>query len=540
MSANSSHPAPGAAVKNSSKKSAAPETETAFDPAKLSEQVQVRIDKLAKIRERGDNPYRNGVAPENYSADLLRQYGESTREALEEKKIPAVLAGRVMAIRDFGKAGFYRIRDNAGFFQIYVAKDSLGDEAYAKVRELDVGDIVHTKGYLFRTKTNELSLHAESFSLVTKSLQPLPEKYHGITDVETRYRQRYVDLIMSPQTRETFLKRSMIVNEIRTYFTELGFLEVETPMMHPIVGGAAARPFVTHHNTLDLELYLRIAPELYLKRLVVGGFDRVFEINRNFRNEGISIKHNPEFTMLEFYMAYATYVDLMRMTETLFQRIGMKLNAGSTKLQYQGTEIELGGEWTKISVEDSILKYSGFKDAAKIRDHAAVLAYGKEKHYPMDPRAPWGTNLMVIFDEEVEAQLIQPTFVTHYPLDVSPLSRQNEADPLVVDRFELFVFGREMANAFSELNDPMDQRARFQSQLEAKERGDVEAADYDEDYCTALEYGMPPAAGQGIGIDRLVMLFTDSASIRDVIFFPQLRPTAKAAAAEAAIKTTEA
>jgi lysyl-tRNA synthetase, class II len=510
--------------------SEAGENQSTVESSKVNEQVQVRIDKLARIRERGENPYRNGLTPKSTSADLTHLYQETAKEQLEKDGIQASLAGRIMAIRDFGKAGFYRIRDNSGFFQIYVSKDALGEANYAKVRELDVGDIVFTEGKLFRTKTNELSLHAESFELVTKSLQPLPEKYHGIQDVELRYRQRYVDLIMSQQTRDTFLKRSMIVNEIRSFLIEQGFLEVETPMMHPIVGGAAARPFVTHHNTLDLQLYLRIAPELYLKRLVVGGYDRVFEINRNFRNEGISIKHNPEFTMLEFYMAYATYEDLMKLTEVLFQRIAKKVTGGETKITYQGTEIELGGEWTKISVEDSILKYSDFKDASLIRNAEAVLAYGKSKKYHMDARAPLGNNLMVIFDEEVEAKLIQPTFVTHYPLDVSPLSRQNEKDPFVVDRFELFIFGREMSNAFSELNDPMDQRARFLSQLEAKERGDLEACDYDEDYCTALEYGMPPAAGQGIGIDRLVMLFTDSASIRDVIFFPQLRPQVKAEA----------
>jgi lysyl-tRNA synthetase class 2 len=332
-----------------------------------------------------------------------------------------------------------------------------------------------------------------------------------------------LDLITNEETRDTFRKRSKIVEEMRRFFTEHDFMEVETPMMHPIVGGANARPFVTHHNTLDIDLYLRIAPELYLKRLVVGGFERVFEINRNFRNEGMSIKHNPEFTMLEFYQAYATYEDLMDLTEKLFQRVAERV-LGRTTLTYQGTEIELGGRWKRISVEDAIVEMSGFKDRSKLRDRGALLAYGKEHHLHMESKMPTGQLMMAIFDAEVESKLVQPTFVTHYPLDVSPLSRKNEKDPFVVDRFELFIYGREMANAFSELNDPVDQKERFQKQVEAKAAGDEEACDMDEDYVTALEHGMPPTAGEGIGIDRMVMLFTDSASIRDVILFPQMRP----------------
>ncbi len=487
---------------------------------------------MKKLAKRGDHPYKNGFSPKSLSSELHQQYGETAKETLESSKIETSVAGRVMAIRNFGKAAFLRIQDRKGVFQVYLSKDSLSEQGFARYQELDVGDIVFCAGYLFRTKTNELSLHAVQLELLTKALQPLPEKFHGLQDIETRYRQRYVDLITSPGSRAVFEKRSKIVEEVRAFFLERDYLEVETPMMHPIAGGATARPFITHHNTYDIDLYLRIAPELYLKRLVVGGFDRVFEINRNFRNEGVSIKHNPEFTMLEFYQAYATYEDLIVLTEELYSRIALKLY-GQSKITYQGTEIELGGKWKRISVEDSILEFSGFKDKSKIRDPKAILEYGLAKKYPMDARAPWGTNLMVIFDEEVEAKLIQPTFVTHYPLDVSPLSRQNDQDPMVVDRFEMFIYGREMANAFSELNDPLDQRRRFESQVEAKERGDAEACDIDEDFCTALEYGLPPTAGQGIGIDRMVMLFTDSASIRDVILFPQLRPQSSGAKVEA-------
>jgi lysyl-tRNA synthetase class 2 len=431
-----------------------------------------------------------------------------------------------MAIRDFGKAAFLQLRDRSGKIQIFVQKNKIGDEAFAKYRDMDVGDIVFVSGTLFKTKTNELSVDASEVVLLTKSLRPLPEKFHGLTDVEMRYRQRYVDLMMNESTRETFRKRSKIIEEIRRFFVEHDFLEVETPMMHPIAGGATARPFITHHNTLDMQLFLRIAPELYLKRLVVGGMDRVFEINRNFRNEGISIKHNPEFTMLEFYQAYATYEDLMRFTEKLFQRVAQNV-LGSTTVSYQGTAIELGGTWARVSVEDAIVQYSAFKDRSKLRDRQALLAYGKEHGLPMNPKDSTGGLMMVIFDEQVERHLIQPTFVTEYPLDVSPLSRQNDRDPFVVDRFELYVYGREMANAFSELNDPEDQRRRFMDQVAAKNAGNDEACDMDEDYVTALEYGLPPTAGQGIGIDRMVMLLTDSPSIRDVILFPQMRPMAR-------------
>jgi lysyl-tRNA synthetase, class II len=492
-------------------------------PVELSEQVRIRYEKLGRMRDRKENPYKNGFTPKDIASDLHKKYDEKTKEELEANRVEASVGGRMMMIRDFGKASFVRLKDRSGIIQLFVQKDKLGEEGYAQFKELDIGDIVYAKGPLFKTKTNELSVIADELTLLTKSLRPLPEKFHGIADIEIKYRQRYLDLITSDESRETFRKRSKIVEEVRRFFVDHDFMEVETPMMHPIAGGATARPFVTHHNTLDMELFMRIAPELYLKRLVVGGFDRVFEINRNFRNEGVSIKHNPEFTMLEFYQAYATYEDLMDLTEELFQQVSEKV-LGTKKIAYQGTEINLDGKWARIGVEDAIIKYSDFKDRSKIRDRQALLDYGKSKHFTMNPKDSIGGLMMVIFDEEIESKLIQPTFLTHYPLDVSPLSRKSETDPFLVDRFELFIYGREMANAFSELNDPVDQKERFESQVEAKKAGNDEATDMDEDYITALEHGLPPTAGQGIGIDRMVMLLTDSPSIRDVILFPLMRP----------------
>lgn len=504
----------------------APSVAAPTEMTDLNELVKVRLEKLQKIIDRGENPYKNGFAPKDLARDLHRVHGERTKEELEANKIAASVAGRVMAVRDFGKAAFVRLRDRTGSIQLYVQKDSLGEEAFAKYRETDIGDILYAQGHVFKTKTGELSVHADRVELLTKSLRPLPEKFHGLTDVELRYRQRYVDLIVTESTKETFLKRSKIIESIRRYFVEREFIEVETPMMHPVAGGATARPFKTHHNALDMELFLRIAPELYLKRLVVGGLDRVFEINRNFRNEGISIKHNPEFTMLEFYQAYATYEDLMDLTEDLFQVVAKDV-LGSTSLTYQGTAIELGGKWERITVEGAILKHTDFGTLAgadQIRNRDALLKYAKAKGLSLDPKLPTGGLVMGIFDELVESKLIQPTFVTQYPLDVSPLSRKNEKDPYLVDRFELYIYGREMANAFSELNDPVDQRTRFDAQVKAKAAGDQEACEADDDYVHALEYGLPPTAGEGIGIDRLVMLLTDSPSIRDVILFPLMRP----------------
>ncbi|MBI4925220.1 MAG: lysine--tRNA ligase [Bdellovibrio sp.] len=488
----------------------------------LSEQVRVRFEKLTKLRSQNENPYKNGYKSSDLAFDLHSKYNEKTREMLTELSIACSVAGRIMTIRLFGKAAFVTIKDRSGNIQLFVQKDKLGDGAYARFKELDIGDVIFSKGILFKTKTGELSIHIDTLVLLTKSLQPLPEKYHGIADVELKYRKRYLDLIMSDQTKAVFYKRFKIIEVIRKFFQAMDFVEVETPMMHPIAGGALARPFETHHNTLDMQLYLRVAPELYLKRLVVGGFERVFEINRNFRNEGISIKHNPEFTMLEFYQAYATYEDLILLTQELFQNIADQV-LGTRTLTYQQTEINLDGTWKKLPFEEAVLTYSNFKEKQNIRNHAKLLEYGQSKGYAMDSNSSVGELQAIIFDEEVEKHLVQPTFITLYPLDISPLSRKNEQDPFLVDRFELYIYGREMANAFSELNDPVDQKERFLSQVKARKQGNEEACEMDEDYVTALEYGMPPTAGEGIGIDRLVMLFTNAASIRDVILFPLMR-----------------
>ena len=426
-----------------------------------------------------------------------------------------------MVVRNFGKAAFVKIQDRKGQIQSYVAKDMLDEKAFFIFKKLDIGDIVYISGKLFRTKTNELTIEAHDLRLLSKAMHPLPEKWHGLTDVETRYRQRHLDLISSPAVKEIFFRRSRIIQLIRQFMDKHDFLEVETPMMQPRAGGAVARPFKTHHNSLDMDLYLRIAPELYLKRLVTGGMERVYEINRNFRNEGISAFHNPEFTMIEFYMSYATYEDLMTYTEELFAFIASNI-FNSLKFTYQGTEIDLSPPWRRISVKDALLQRAGM-DKYTLEDQTQALAFARKVGCEVKDTDPLGKVLMAIFDEVVEKKLIQPTFVTHYPVAVSPLSRRSNSDPDIVDRFELYIYGREIANAFSELNDPADQRERFLQQSKERETGDDEAHEMDEDYIRALEYGMPPTAGEGIGIDRLVMLFTDSASIRDVILFPLLR-----------------
>jgi lysyl-tRNA synthetase class 2 len=427
-----------------------------------------------------------------------------------------------MARRDFGKAAFIQVQDRKGRLQVYVARDVVGDESFEQFKKFDLGDIVGLSGTPFRTKTGELSLRADAIRILTKSLQPLPEKWHGLTDVETRYRQRYLDLIANPEVGETFRARSRIIGLIRQFMLGRDYLEVETPMMQPIAGGATAKPFITHHNTLKMDLFLRIAPELYLKRLVVGGFERVFEINRNFRNEGISIQHNPEFTMMEFYQAYATYKDLMDLTEELICHVAREV-VGKLVFTYGGKEVNLTPPWDRLTVREAIVKYGNI-DPSILEDREQLLQVAAGLGLELDKNIGHGKLLTELFDAVAEPKLWHPTFITEYPTEVSPLSRKNDANPEVVDRFELFIVGRELANAFSELNDPLDQKERFLKQLAEKEAGDEEAHAMDEDYIRALEHGLPPTAGEGIGIDRLVMLLTDSASIRDVILFPQLRP----------------
>ena len=483
--------------------------------------LKVRLEKIAALKAAGIDLYPNDARPKNTTAEILAEFGNSGAEALSGLTQQFSIAGRLMAMRNFGKAAFVKIQDRKGQMQIYVAKDILNENTFFVFKKLDIGDIVYISGKLFRTKTNELTIEAHDLRLLSKSLHPLPEKWHGLTDVETRYRQRHLDLISSPAVKEIFYRRSRIIQLIRQFMDNQDFLEVETPMMQPRAGGAVARPFKTHHNSLDMDLYLRIAPELYLKRLVTGGMERVYEINRNFRNEGISTFHNPEFTMLEFYRSYATYEDLMSFTEELFASIASNI-FGSLKFTYQGTEIDLSPPWRRISVKDALLQMAGM-DKSTLEDSKLALDFARGVGCEAKDTDPLGKILMAVFDEVVEKKLIQPTFVTDYPVAVSPLSRRSNTDPDIVDRFELYIFGREIANAFSELNDPADQRERFVQQLKERETGDDEAHEMDEDYIHALEYGMPPTAGEGIGIDRLVMLFTDSASIRDVILFPLLR-----------------
>jgi len=484
-----------------------------------------RLAKVADLRASGNNPYANGFEVSHTAVEIGEIHADDTAEALEQKVVEYSVGGRILARRDFGKAAFIQLQDRSGRIQIYVNKAGIGEENFELFRKLDLGDIVGVVGRPFRTKTGELSLRAASLSLLTKSLLPLPEKWHGLTDVETRYRQRYLDLMVNPDVKEVFRKRSQIVNLIRKFMVERDFLEVETPMMHPIAGGATARPFVTHHNTLNMDLFLRIAPELYLKRLVVGGFERVFEINRNFRNEGISIQHNPEFTMMEFYQAFATYHALMDLTEELVCGLAEEV-CGSLKISYGGREVDLTPPWDRLTVREAICKYGDIAPEV-LEDHDQCLAYAARCGLEFEGPIGHGKLLTEIFDEVVEPHLWQPTFITEYPTEISPLSRKNDDNPEVVDRFELFVVGRELANAFSELNDPVDQKQRFEMQLQEKEAGDEEAHAMDEDYVRALEYGLPPTAGEGIGIDRLVMLLTDAASIRDVILFPQLRKESK-------------
>ena len=488
----------------------------------INDQRQQRLKKLDTLRERGVSPYGSRFDFKDRAGELIRKHGDKPKEALEGEAIACTLAGRIVGLRRFGKAAFAVLQDGADRLQVYLKKDNLGEPTYRIAEDLDLGDWIGVSGKLFRTKTNEFSVEAHQLTFLSKALRPLPEKWHGLTDVETRYRQRYVDLIANPQVHEIFATRSRIIAGIRAFLIAKGFMEVETPMMHPIPGGATARPFVTHHNALSTDLYLRVAPELYLKRLIVGGFPRVFEINRNFRNEGISTIHNPEFTMLEFYQAYADYQDLIALTEEMLSQLAQQIR-GTHTITYQGQEISLAPPWRRWSYHQAIVEVNKL-DSSVLKDRAAALDAARRLKLDVDSKAPLGDIVNTIFEETVEPNLIQPTFITDYPTEISPLARRKDADPALTDRFELYIAGREIANAFSELNDPLDQRQRFEAQVAKREAGDEEAHYLDEDFIRALEYGMPPTAGEGIGIDRLVMLLTDQASIRDVILFPQLRP----------------
>ena len=488
----------------------------------LNEQQQQRLEKLQVLQNKGLRPFGTSFSTTHTLETILTTYSSYTKEELETTPIPCTVAGRIIAMRRFGKAAFAGLQEEGHRLQVYFKKDLLDNQAYELCQSLDLGDWIGVEGRLFRTKTDELTVEVQTLTFLTKGLRPLPEKWHGLTDIETRYRQRYVDLIANPTVHQVFRTRSHIIATIRTFLTERGFLEVETPMMHPIPGGATARPFVTHHNTLDVDLYLRVAPELYLKRLIVGGFRRVFEINRNFRNEGISTIHNPEFTMLEFYQAYADYHDLMNLTEHMFHQLSVEV-CGHTTVDYQGQEISLAPPWTRLSYLDSIVEL-GKLDKAVLSDRDQALNAVTSLGVAVPPQASHVDLLVSLFEEMVEPTLIQPTFITDFPIEISPLARKKESNTALTDRFELFIGGRELANGFSELNDPIDQRQRFEAQAALRDAGDEEAHYLDEDFVRALEYGMPPTAGEGIGIDRLVMLLTNQASIRDVILFPQLRP----------------
>jgi len=479
-----------------------------------------RLKKLDELKADGISSYSSGFDPVDHALDIFTKYNDLPDEELSSQQIECSIAGRIVGLRNFGKAAFVHIADSSGKIQAYFRKDVL-IEQYTLLKKLDVGDIIGLNGRLFRTKTKELTIEVKSFTLLTKSLRPLPEKWHGLKDIEIRYRQRYVDLIVNPEVKKLFELRSVAIKAIRDFLESRKFIEVETPMLHSIPGGAAARPFSTHHNALDMDLYLRIAPELYLKKLLVGGFERVFELNKNFRNEGISTKHNPEFTMLEFYMAYKDYLFLMSFTEELFCHVAQVVN-GTLKITYGETIISLTPPWKRLTFMDA-LKENGVPEDI-LSNKETALTWARQNKIDVKTGSSYGKILDEIFSEKVEPNLIQPTFIIDYPVELSPLAKRHKDNPDFVERFELFIAAREVANAFSELNDPIDQRSRFERQVEARDTGDDEAHRMDEDFLRALEYGMPPAAGEGIGIDRMIMLLTNSQSIRDVIMFPQLRP----------------
>lgn len=489
----------------------------------LNSELQARREKLATLREKGI-AFPNDFRREHLSDQLHAEYGSKENEELEALNIEVTVAGRMMTRRIMGKASFVTLQDVGGRIQLYVSRDDLPEGVYnEEFKKWDLGDILGARGKLFKTKTGELSIHCSELRLLTKALRPLPDKFHGLADQETRYRQRYLDLIANDESRNTFKVRSQVMAGIRSFMVEKGFMEVETPMMQVIPGGASARPFVTHHNALDIDMYLRIAPELYLKRLVVGGFERVFEINRNFRNEGVSPRHNPEFTMMELYMAYADYKDLIVLTEELFRTLTENV-LGSSVVQYGEQTFDFGKPFAKLTMKEAICKYRPETNVADLDDMDKALAIAESLGIKVEKSWGLGRVQCEIFEETAESHLIQPTFITEYPAEVSPLARRNDDNPFITDRFEFFIGGREIGNGFSELNDAEDQAQRFADQVSAKEAGDDEAMFYDEDYVTALEHGLPPTAGLGIGIDRMVMLFTNSHTIRDVILFPAMRP----------------
>ncbi|MDP6969479.1 MAG: lysine--tRNA ligase [Gammaproteobacteria bacterium] len=494
------------------------------NPAAMQDDNKLIAERRAKLAERREqgNAFPNDFRRDSYAQDLQDQYGAESKPDLEDKALPVKVAGRILRNR----GAFIEIQDGSGRIQLYVNRKALSPEHLADIKSWDLGDIVGAAGTLQKSGKGDLFVDMQAPQLLTKALRPLPDKHHGLADQEMRYRQRYVDLIVNDDSRETFRKRTQIVEAIRQFLIRHQFMEVETPMMQVIPGGASAKPFVTYHNALDMEMFLRIAPELYLKRLVVGGFERVFEINRNFRNEGLSTRHNPEFTMLEFYWAYADYEDLMNLTEAMLREVAAQV-LGSTQVHYQGNDYDLAAPFKRISVFDSILHYNPDISAAQLADETAARAIASSLGIPLKDSWGLGKVQIEIFEKTVEDLLDAPTFITQYPAEVSPLSRRNDADPFVTDRFEFFVGGREVANGFSELNDAEDQAQRFMAQVAEKDAGDDEAMHYDEDYVTALEYGLPPTAGEGIGIDRLVMFLTDAASIRDVLLFPHMRPEAK-------------
>jgi len=485
---------------------------------KLNDQTQVRIDKVNQLKEQNINPYSNSFKPENYSIEILNEFSEKTHEELEQNENVFVLSGRILSKRDFGKSIFFNLQDQTAILQGFVQKNHIGEEKHLLFKKfVDVGDFIGISGTLFKTKTGELTLKINDFQILTKSLRPLPEKWHGLQDVEIRYRQRYLDLISNGEIKEKFLKRNKIIKFIKNYLDDKNFIEVETPILHSVAGGAAAKPFTTHHNALDMDLFLRIAPELYLKRLVVGGIERVYELGRTFRNEGVSTRHNPEFTMIEFYQSYATYEDLMVLIEEMISELCESLH-GKKVIEFADKTIDFNTPWKRINIYDSLNEIYGnnFVDNEK-------EIFSKAKEHGIEHHNIKGKALTELFELEVGEKLINPSFVYGFPTDVSPLARKNDLNPEITDRFELYINGWEIANAFSELNDPIDQKHRFETQIENKDKGEEEYHEMDSDYITALEYGMPPTAGAGIGIDRLVMLLTNSESIREVIFFPLLK-----------------